>query len=578
MDQRIVRAQALLVVTMAVLVLRLAQLQLVRGAHFRRLADDNRLRLVPEQAPRGLILDRKGRLVASNTTVFRVTLVPQELEDLAEVLDAVSAVVHRPSEELRRTFTRARSFMFTPATVMAQVPKEAALQLEEARWRLPGLWIQPDTVRAYPLGSTLAHLLGYLSQPTAEELPVLKQYGVRPKHLVGRIGLEWLLDASLRGHPGGLMVEVNNRGRQVRVIGRREPQAGAQIDLTVDANLQSLIEQSFGPQAGAAVVLDPRTGEVLAMVSNPAFSPEAFTTAQARAVRQFLNDPSAPMRDRATAGYQPGSIVKLIVAAAALEHHVITPQSTVVCPGVLRIGDRDFHCWNRDGHGPVALVEALTQSCNVYFMQVGRRLGATRLRAAFEEAGFSRPTGWPLPEQRGRLPQRRLTEGEVALLAIGQGEILVTPLQAAGMASLFASDGGRSEPWVVSAIDGHRVAPERVHRRLLWSAGTINAVRAGMREIVRNPNGTGHRAFSSAVTIAGKTGTAQTHVPGHTHAWFVGFCPVDQPKAAMAIVAEYGGAGGDLPAELARVVCEYVSLPETQSAGDPVDDADGERL
>jgi penicillin-binding protein 2 len=526
------------------------------------LAEQNRLRLVPEQAPRGLVVDREGRIMASNQTVLRVALVPQELKDADEVLTLVSRIVQRPPESLQREFSRERSLAFIPATIVSRVPKEVALRLEEERWRLPGLLVKPETIRHYPLGSSASQLLGYLSEPTEEELPILKQYGVRPKHLVGRMGLERALDHALLGRPGGLLVEVNNRGRQVRVIGRRVPQPGVDVVLTLDAQLQSLIELAFGSQAGAAVVLDPSTGEVLAMVSRPGFAPESFVAADGPAIRRLLNDPGSPLMNRATVGYQPGSTVKLITASAALEANVISPATPIVCPGSLTIGDRTFHCWNRDGHGALALREAILQSCNVYFMQIGRRLGIARLRAAMEQAGFSRRTGWSLEEQPGRLPQRRLTEGEVALCAIGQGEFLVTPLQAAVAAAAFANGGWLLEPWVVSSVGGQPMGHRRAAGRLGWSEATLETVRAGMRAVVSDVRGTGHRASSLRVSLAGKTGTAQTQVPGAPHGWFLGYCPADHPRAAFAIVAEHGGSGGDLPADIGRAICEYLAAPQ----------------
>lgn len=561
--ERLERLRVIVVVAFGILLLRLAHLQLIRGASYRQLAEQNRLRLIPEQAPRGLIVDRRGRVLATNQTIFRVAVVPQELEDLAPVLSRLGELVHRSPELLEREFRKERGLAFVPATVISRVPKDLALRLEEERWRLPGLLVRPETIRHYPLGMSAAHLLGYLSQPTAEELPLLKQYGVRPKHLVGRVGLERLLDHELRGRSGGLMVEVNHRGRQVRVIGRRDPEAGTRIVLTIDAQLQSLIEQAFGDQPGAAVVLDPQTGAVLAMVSVPAFAPEAYTLSDAAAIRRVQDDPRSPLFNRATVGeYPPGSVSKLITAAAALEHHVITPETTIVCPGSVTIGDRTFHCWNRDGHGPMTLTEALTQSCNVYFIQVGRRLRADRLRAALEQAGFSHRSGWPLEERPGHIPRRRLTEGEVGMLAIGQSELLVTVLQNAVMANLFATNGWLVQPWVVEQI-GSQHPPHHAKRRIAWSHETIEAVRRGMVAVVRDPAGTGHRAFTPTVSVAGKTGTAQTGVPGQTHAWFVGFCPIDEPRVAMAILAERGGSGGDLPAEIARTICEYIALPET---------------
>ncbi len=561
---RLVRFQWLVSVTLGLLVLRLLHLQMIRGGYYRTLAEQNRLRLVPEQAPRGLVVDRRGRLLASNQTVFRVAIVPQELEDFPDVLSRVGTLVRRSPDVLRRAYNKARSLAFIPATIVSHVPKDVAIRLEEERWQLPGLLVKPETVRHYPGDTRAAHLLGHLSQPTAEELPKLKPYGVRPRHLVGRLGLERLLDQELRGRSGGLMVEVDHRARQVRVVGARDAVPGERVELTVDVPLQSLIEQALGDQAGAVVALDPATGEVLAMVSRPAFSPEAFAVSDTAAVTESLEDPASPMLNRAAVGvYQPGSIVKLIVAAAALEAGVITPSTVLECPGSLTIGDRTIHCWNRDGHGPMNLREALMQSCNVYFMKVGRRLGAARLLEAMKDAGLSYRTGWPLEEQPGHLPARRLSEGEVALLSIGQGEILVTALQIASVAAIFANGGALVQPWVIRRVGEREFPPPPPRRRVKWSPQTIDAVRVGMKAVVNDPSGTGMRAMSVLVTIAGKTGTAQTHVEGQTHGWFVGYCPMEHPRVALAIITEYGGAGGDLPAEIARTVCEYVVAPET---------------
>jgi len=559
---RLIRFQGILAIAFGILVLRLAYLQVLRGGHYRRLAEQNRLRLVSEQAPRGLIVDREGRVLATNQTTFRLAVVPQEVRDPQRIFAAVSPLVHQSVEALQREYTRSRSAAYMPATIASRVPKEVAIRLEEERWRTPGLLVRHEMTRHYPGGSCAAHLLGYLSQPTAEEWPLLKHYGIRPYDLVGRMGIERLLDEALRGRSGGVMVEVNHRGRQVRMLGRRTPQVGEKVILTIDAPLQSLIEQAFGAQPGAAVVLNPETGAVLAMVSQPAFAPEAFIGPDRDAVQGFLTDARSPLLNRATVGaYQPGSIVKLITAMAALEHRVITPSTTIHCPGSLTLGDRTFHCWNREGHGSLTLAEAVMQSCNVYFMQVGRRLGLARLRAAMDQVGFSHRTGWPMEEQTGHLPQRRMTQGEVAMLALGQGEVLITVVQAAVMASAFANGGWLVEPWVVSAIGEHSFESKASRRRLGWSAEAIRAVRAGMHAVVRNPSGTGSRAFSETVSIAGKTGTAQTHVPGQTHGWFVGFCPVEQPRAALAVLAEYGGSGGELPSEIARQICEYLNLP-----------------
>lgn len=563
MNRRIDAFRIGLLVCIGFLVLRLAQLQLVRGSYYRELAEKNRLRVVPETAARGVIVDRAGRVLASNQTVFRVSIVPQEVEDLRGLLNAIGQITQKNPAYLQKQYDKEHSLSFVPAPILPQVPKSVALRLEEERWHLPGLLIESQTIRHYPMGSCAAQLLGYLSQPTPEEFSLLKTYGVRPKELVGRSGIEQLLDDDLRGNSGGLVIEVNHRGRQVRMVGRREPQPGERVALTIDAQLESLIQDTFADQKGASVVLDPETGAVLAMVSNPSFTPESFVTGEASAVKGFLSNPNHPLVNRAVSAYQPGSIAKLVTGSAGLDQNVLTPATSVVCGGGMTIGDRRIHCWNRDGHGPMILSEALMQSCNVYFMQTARWLGRDRLRAAYEQAGFAHKTGWVLDEQSGHLPKRRLTEGELAMLGIGQGEILVTVLQAAVLASIFANRGWVVHPWVIQAIGTHVMDHPPARHPVGWSQDTINAIRFGMEEVVRQPAGTGHRASSPNITIAGKTGTAQTHILGETHGWFVGFCPVDKPKAAFAVIWEHGGSGGELPSEVARTICEYVSVATT---------------
>jgi len=564
----------LLLLGFGLLILRLGYLQLLRGRAFRQLADRNCLRLVPEAAPRGLILDRHGRILATNRRMFRVAAIPQEAKDRPALFARLSPLVGVSPEDLELRFRDQRDKPFLPATLVKQVSKPVALRIEEARLKLPGVVVESLVGRRYPQGTVASHLLGYVGQPSAEVFPTLKQYGVQPQDLVGRAGLELELDAYLRGRSGGSMIEVDSRARQVRIVGHREPVPGKPVGLTIDAELSALIEREFGPQAGAAVVLNPQTGEVLAMVSSPSFPPEAFSSQDSKVVQALLDDERAPLMNRSTAGaYLPGSIVKIVTAAAALEHRLITPHTTLNCSGYLAIGDRRIHCWNRDGHGPVGVREALRGSCNVYFMEVGRRLGLERLRGALAGVGFGKKTGWRLGEAPGHLPfGRRMSEGEVALLAIGQGPILVTPLQAAVMVSVIANGGWLVEPWVVSRVEDHQLARPSL-RAVGWSRETIATIHEGMRAVVQDPQGTGIRAHSEQVRIVGKTGTAQTHVPGKTNGWFVGFCPEEEPLAAMAIVAELGGSGGDLPAYISRTVCEHLAGPrptESTGSGDAV--------
>lgn len=558
MPERVLTVRTCCLIGLALLVVRLGDLQLRRGAQFRGLAEQNRLRLVPELAPRGLVFDRVGRQLATTQTSYRVSAVPQELKDRQAIFARLAPILGVTPAELEKRFHQQWRLPFLPVSLTKIVPKSVALRVEEARLELPGIIVEPVVSRHYPLGRVAAHLIGYLSQPSAEEFPGLKSYGIQAQDLVGRAGLEHELDAYLRGRPGGSLIEVDHRARQVRLLGHRAAVPGQAVTLTIDAELQALIEQRFGGQEGAAVVMDPETGELLAVVSVPAFDPEAFAEQNNVAIRQFLVDERAPLMNRAALGvYAPGSIMKTITAMTGLETGAITPNTTVVCQGFVQIGDRKFHCWNRDGHGPVNLRRALTVSCNAYFLELGRRLGLQRIRDGYLRVGLGRPTGWPFEEQRGRLPEGRLSEGDVAMLAIGQGEILVTPMQAAVMASAIANGGSLVHPWLVRTLGGEPVAHPQA-TSVGWAPDHLRAVHDGMIEVLNNPEGTGIRAHSDKVRIAGKTGTAQTHIPGKTHGWFIGFCPSERPVAAMAIVAEHGGSGGDLPASIGKAVCEYL--------------------
>lgn len=559
MNARLRLIHRLLLVGLGALTLRLGVLQLLQGRAYRQLAEQNRLRVVPQAAPRGLIVDRLGRRLVTNQIAFRVAVVPQDTKETPQLFARLSQLTGRSTQQLQRAFAQSRSLPFLPAAVVSYTTKPVALCVEEERASLPGVLVETVMTRHYPLGTVAAPLLGYVSQPTEEAFPLLKPYGVRPQDLVGRAGLEWALDAYLRGRPGGSVIEVDHRARQRRVVGARAVVPGDSVVLTIDARLQALIEEQFGAQSGACVVLRPQTGEVLAMASLPTFAPEAFAAQDQDALRAILNDPSSPLLNRAVNGaYLPGSIVKPLLALTALEARLLDPAAPVTCHGYLTIGDRRFHCWNRDGHGPLTLREGLMQSCNVYFMRLGLRLGFPRLRAAYAHIGFGARTGWLLDEHPGHLPSAwRVGDGDLALLSIGQGELLITPLQAAVMASALANHGSLVQPWVVFAVGGHRVPPRPPHP-LGWSARNVSVVLAAMEAVIREPHATGHRASSDLVRIAGKTGTAQTHLPGRTHGWFIGFCPADAPLVAMAIVAEYGGTGGELPASIGKIICEYI--------------------
>lgn len=555
------------------MVLNLARLQVVRGPAYQRLAEQNHLRLVPSSAPRGRILDRTGLALADNRAALQVVIVPQETNRLDATLAELGRLLDRPPESLRRAYQAGRTLPFAPVVVAADVPRETAMVIEERRQQLPGVFIQPQALRTYPEGAAAAHLVGYIGDIDARELESLEEYGYRRRDEVGKAGLERQYDAYLRGEPGGAMVEVDHRGRFVRLRGVREAAPGRDIHLTINAWLQRQASQLLGQARGACVILDPRSGEVLALASAPSFDPNVFLQNDPAPKRAVLAAEGSPMLQRAAAAFTPGSIFKIVTAVAALESGHITPATSVVCRGALTLGRDAMGCWKKDGHGPEDLRLALTHSCNVYFGQAGLWTGPALLHAWATDFGLGRPTGIELPgEQAGNVPGpawwsgRRWFAGDTAHLAIGQGGLLITPLQIAVMLAAVANGGWIVRPHVVASIGDVRVAAPAL-RSLPVAPQTWAVIREGLADVINAPDGTGRHARSMRIRIAGKTGTAQTSLPGRPHGWFAGYAPADDPQLVVVVVLEYGGSGGERPSDIARQLFEAWAVTHEKAPG-----------
>ncbi len=560
---RVVHVQRLLAGCFVVVALNLARLQLVHGPSYQRLAEQNHLRLIPSSAPRGEILDRTGLVLAGNRAAFHVVVVPQEAVRLQATLADLAQLLGTSAESLRRAYQAGRTLPFAPVVVAADIPRETALIIEERRHQLPGVFVQPQAVRVYPEGAAAAHVIGYVGDIDADELAALAEYGYRRSDQVGKAGLERQYDAYLRGESGGTMVEVDHRGRFVRMRGVREATPGKTICVTISAWLQRRAAQLLGDARGACVILDARTGDVLALASSPSFDPNLFLRFDPAPKRALLASADAPMLQRASgAAFIPGSIFKLVTATAALEGHRVTPTTSVTCNGALALGKEAMRCWKRDGHGPEDLHLALTHSCNVYFGQVGLWVGPEALHRWALEYGLGRHAGIELPgEETGLVPEPSRWSGEhwyaghTAHLAIGQGGLLVTPLQVAIMMTAVANGGWLVHPHLVRSIGGVAIAGHAA-RRLPIAPDTLAAIRAGLDAVINDADGTGHRAHSATVRIAGKTGTAQTQLAGQPHAWFVGYAPAGDPQMVVVVLLEHGGSGGDRPSEIAKTLFE----------------------
>ena len=599
LQRRTRRMGLVILLVLLLLASRMWQLQIVHGEHYAALADGNRMRRLSITAPRGVIRDREGRVLADNRLAFTVSIVPGGLAENREAVVArLSRILGRSPEEIEAALQAdQRAYPYEPLRVARDVPPEVAVAVEEQRMDLPGVMVEQEPIRRYPAGSTASHVLGYLQLASPADLAAYEGY--RPSDLVGRIGVERAYEEYLRGERGFQQVEVNALSRPIRVLGSVPPVPGNDLVLTVDLELQraaaaAVAEQlerlkrepgRLGPPGGGAVVvLDVKTGAVLALVSYPEYDPNMFLTGDRGAYfAQLEKDPLSPLFNRAIQGaYAPGSSFKPVTLLAALERRVTTPDEVYVATGVVDIGGRVFRDWTvtrgLPPAGPVDAVSAMERSVNDYFYVMGSRAGIQAIAATARALGLGSSTGLDIRPQdaAGLVPDpawKRAAHGELwypgdtANVSIGQGFLQVTPLQLAVMYAGLANRGAVYEPYLVQAI----ISPsgEEIYRReprllsyLEASPASWNAVHRGLLAVTSGERGTARAAFASfPIRVAGKTGSAQVAPGRDTHAWFAAYAPADNPEVAVAVVLEYGGGGGAAAAPVAcRVLAAYFHL------------------
>ena len=541
--------------------------QVARYGYYSRLSRNNSIRIIPIAGPRGNIYDRNGKLLVTNRLSFDLVAVSSELRDRRKAARILNGVLGMSGEEIMSAFDRADARPYAPVTIKEDIPKDRAIALEEALVDTDGLEVDATSRRDYLYGQSGSHIFGYLGRITEDELEDLRDFGYGPRDLVGRDGVEKSYDRYLRGADGGTQVEVDSRGRQARVLGVREPRPGTDLYLTIDIALQQACDRSLGDRRGAVVAIDPENGEVLALASHPAFDPNIFVKPDTSSRRLALMEDRAgrPLSNKAISGlYPPGSVFKIVTSSAALDTGKIDRSTSFACAGNYRLGRTTFDCWKKEGHGPQQVVGSLMNSCNVFFYNTGKLVGADTLEHYTKLFGFGKVTGIDLPDEvRGIAPGRGWKrshrhedwfDGETLNFAIGQGYLLVTPVQVANMGAAMANGGSLVRPYVVRRI-GDRDAQGPSSVALGLRGRTVETVREGMREVVNGPSGTGKRAKIDGVTIAGKTGTAQTP-SGRSHAWFCAFAPFDSPKICLSIVIEHGGKGGVEAAGVAHGIFE----------------------
>jgi len=575
------------ITALLLIVCQLWYLQVLEGGRFQEASDKNRIRVRPIAAPRGILFDRKGLPLVDNRPAFTLSLIPRELERDPVKRDAtlgrVAALLQIPFAELQEAVTKVSPDSILPVRVRRGLSMDDVARVEEWKLELPGVIVEVEPQRAYPNSRFAAHLLGFVREANDEQL---KQGRYRRGDMVGQSGLERLLDEFLRGKDGGERIEVDAMGRQMRMIQSTEPHPGAQVVTTIDRRIQEAAEKAMEGHAGAVVVMDPRNGDVLAMVSTPAFEIDRFTgTIDRNAWLRVIQDPEHPLLNRTIQSqYAPGSVFKIVVAAAGLQEGTIVPTDRTHCTGEFHLGEWTFKDWKAGGHGSVDLLAAIRESCNVFFYEKGLKVGGPVIAKYASAFGLGEATQIDLPGERlGLIPQPKLRRdkrvggwhaGETVNMSIGQGAVLVTPMQIARFMSAVANGGVLWKPRLVQRI-------ERPEKGVVWSdGGSVTGhvelspmVWAFLRQSLWsavNEGGTGAGARIAGLDIAGKTGTAQIIAKskaekGQDHAWFASFAPVGEPEAVVVVLVERGGKGGQVAAPIARKVLNAIFMEKVAS-------------
>ena len=581
------------------LLLRLWYLQIIKVDDYRAMSENNRLRFLPVAASRGALMDRNGTVMVNNRPSFSLSIIPQEVKDVEGMLDRLAMLLKLDRAELQERWEKTKGrARYYPVVIAVNITQDQVEIVEENRLRLPGVEVSVKPIREYAFQNSAAHLLGYIGEVSDKELDAPAYSDYNPGDYIGKNGIEKAWENELHGSDGGRQLEVDSRGRVLRVISENSPTVGNSLVLTVDSRLQRTAEQAFGGQAGAAVVMNVYNGEVLAFVSNPTFDPSLFAgRIPADIWKGYLEDKRHPLENKALSGqYPPGSTFKMVTALAGLEAGVINENTSVYCDGAYEMGSSKFRCWSKSGHGSVNLRKSLKESCDVYYYQLGEKLGVDRIAAIAERFMLGRELGIGLQhEKKGLIPTvawklkrfgKKWFPGETLPVAIGQGYVLMTPIQLVSMVATVANEGTIYRPHLVKRVvdpDGKTVkefSPEVLGTTGI-SPASFKKVKQGLFAVVNDPGGTGANARLWDVKVAGKTGTSQVVKLGEDrkkavayqykdHGLFVAFAPFDKPEIAVAVVVEHGGGGGAVAAPIAgKILRSYFDLQKPPPAPKP---------
>ncbi len=586
-QQKALTASLVVIAVFAVLFLRLIYLQVFEYKELGSISDANSLRRIWIQPPRGRMIDRNGTIVVDNQPLYTVKVIPSEFTDSLKK-STLASLLHITGEELMERIQKGFKYnRFSPVAVGRDIEPQEMMRLSENLWQLPGVMIEVENKRKYPLQINASHTFGYLNFISKDQLEEMADKGYTPDDKTGSKGLEKQYEDHLRGEKGARFELVNSIGK---FAGKFENGArdqpfinGSDLYLTLDAGLQKLAEDLLKEteKSGAVVAIDPNDGGILAMTSQPDYELEILNgKTDSERWTGIVRDPDKPLFNRAIqAAYPPGSVYKLLLAIAALEENVITPEKKIYCTGVFRLGRGRFLCHGGQGHGPVNLERSIIESCNTYYYNLIFDLGFEKWTKYGKMLGFGKTTGIDLPGERSsplpsveyydkRYGKGKWTKGYLVSLAIGQGELNTTPLQLAAFAATVANKGTRHQPHLVKGYrpkSSDNIVPlEFTKKKLPISEKTFERVHQAMYGVVER--GTGRLAAVKNVKVAGKTGTAQ-NPHGKDHAWFVAFAPLEKPTIALAVLVENAGYGGSVSAPIAgKLINYYVNGPDTIAA------------
>lgn len=579
----------LIVLLLSLVCMRLIYLQIIKGDEFRQKSENNSVRLRKIRPPRGLIMDMNRQVLVENQPSFDILFAPNRIKDIDMVIRKLKELCQARSFSFSTDLATAeRARPFAPIRLERNASREKVAVVETNVLDLPGVFVEVTPIRRYHDGEIISHVMGYTGEITEKELESDTAAHYEAGDIVGKYGIERYLDPYLRGENGAEQIEVNVLGKKVKTLGMIKPLPGYNAVLNIDAGLQKTAGEAMAGRKGSVVVLDTRDGAVRAMVSAPSFDANLFNGGISfESWEKLSTDPAHPMENRAIAGqYPPGSTYKLIVAAAALEEGLITPDKTFHCDGTFELGNRVYHCWQKKGHGAIELHRAIVESCDVYFYNLGKLLGVDKIAWYARQFGLGSPSGIDLPrEKSGLIPTKewklaRLRQswqlGETISLAIGQGFNLVTPLQLAIAYAALANGGNVFRPRVLKSIetvDGKVVKEFKAEKNntLPVSKKNLELLNYALWGVVNERGGTGSALKRKEEDVCGKTGTAQVvGLPQNEkarrekrladahqdHALFVCFAPYNSPEIAVAVILDNAGHGGSAAAPVARKIID----------------------